>query len=122
MGLFLAQLEKGAHILRGVCPFTNNPQFLPPHFNITTRLKLPQHPDLEKEPLTLGEHLRRKRIELGLKQKDLAARLGGTASTVWSWEHGWKIGKRYYPKVIDFLGYRPAPEPDETLLSKATEN
>jgi len=78
-------------------------------------LTLPQPPELEKEPATLGEHLRRKRIELGLEQKEVAARLGVSASAIWHWEHGWDIARRFYPRIISFLGYNPFPMPEGTI-------
>ncbi|TYO96719.1 helix-turn-helix protein [Geothermobacter ehrlichii] len=98
-----------------MCPFTNNHQFPPPRFNIATELTLPQPPELEKEPATLGEHLRRKRIELGLEQKELAAMLGVSVSTIWNWENGWSINWQYYPQIIRFLGYNPIPIPEGTI-------
>jgi transcriptional regulator with XRE-family HTH domain len=60
-----------------------------------------------KEPLTLGDHLQRRRLELGLYQKDFAAKIGVTPSTVWNWEHGWTIDKRFISRVFTFLGYSP---------------
>ena len=64
--------------------------------------------EFTQEAITLGDHLRRRRLELGLYQKDVAVRIGVTASTIWNWEHGWTIGKRFVPLIVDFLGYRPA--------------
>jgi transcriptional regulator with XRE-family HTH domain len=52
-------------------------------------------------------YLRRRRIELGLYQKDVAARLGVTTSTIWNWEHGWTIRKKFIPRIVVFLGYNP---------------
>ncbi|MBN1958577.1 MAG: helix-turn-helix transcriptional regulator [Desulfuromonadales bacterium] len=71
-------------------------------------LKIQPPEELVKEPVTLGDHLRRRRLELGLYQKDVAIQIGVTASTIWNWEHGWKIDKRFVSLIVDFLGYRPA--------------
>nr|WP_245555027.1 helix-turn-helix transcriptional regulator [Geopsychrobacter electrodiphilus] len=71
------------------------------------------------EPVTLGDHLRRRRIELGLYQKDVAARLGVTAPTVWNWENRGSVDLRFIPRVIAFLGYSPISQPDD-LLGKLT--
>ena len=60
--------------------------------------------EFTREPITLGDHLRRRRIELGLYQKDVAAMLDVTASTIWNWEHGWPIGKRLICRIVRFLG------------------
>ncbi|PNU19141.1 hypothetical protein C2E25_14180 [Geothermobacter hydrogeniphilus] len=66
-------------------------------------MKIPRPLELETEPKTLGEQLRRRRIEQGLQQKEVAARLGVTTSTVWNWEHGWRIGGRYGPRIVGWL-------------------
>ncbi|HKL24831.1 MAG TPA: helix-turn-helix transcriptional regulator [Desulfuromonadales bacterium] len=74
-------------------------------------LQIQQPPELTQEPVTLGDHLRRRRLELGLYQKDVAIQIGVTASTIWNWEHGLTIDLRYIPSVIKFLGYNPIPCP-----------
>ncbi len=66
---------------------------------------------MTQDPITLGDHLRRRRLELGFYQKDVAVQIGVTASTIWNWEHGWTIDLRYMPRVIEFLGYNPIPYP-----------
>lgn len=48
-------------------------------------------------------------------QKDVAAQIGVTTSTIWNWEHNWTIDLRYIPRVIEFLGYNPIPQPDDLL-------
>ncbi len=68
-----------------------------------------------QDPVTLGDHLRRRRLELGLYQKDVAVQIGVTTSTIWNWEHGWTINLRYMPRVIEFLGYNPIPQPNGIL-------
>ncbi len=78
-------------------------------------LQVPPLPEFAQEPVTLGDHLRRRRRELGLYQKDVAAQIGVTTSTIWNWEHGWTIDLRYIPGVIAFLGYNPIPCPDDTI-------
>jgi len=78
-------------------------------------LKIPAPPELTQKPATLGDHLRRRRFELGLYQKNVAAQIGVTTSTIWNWEHGWTIDPRYIPRVIAFLGYNPIPCPDDLL-------
>ncbi|NCP03599.1 MAG: helix-turn-helix domain-containing protein [Deltaproteobacteria bacterium] len=72
--------------------------------------------ELTKEPVTLGGHLRRRRFALGLYQKDVAAQIGVTTSTIWNWENGWSsITLGYMPKVIEFLGYNPIPCPEDLI-------
>lgn len=59
--------------------------------------------------------MRRRRLELGLYQKDVAARLGVATSTIWNWEHGWNVDLRYIPRILALLGYNPIPCPDDPL-------
>jgi transcriptional regulator with XRE-family HTH domain len=78
-------------------------------------LQIPAIPEFAQEPVTLGEHLRRRRLELGLYQKDVAAQIGVTPSTIWNWEHRWTVDLRYTPRVIAFLGYNPISPPEDML-------
>jgi len=69
--------------------------------------------ELTEDPVTLGDHLRRRRFELGLYQKDVAVKIGVTTSTLWNWENNCSsITLRCMPKIIKFLGYNPVPCPD----------
>ncbi|WP_305044942.1 helix-turn-helix domain-containing protein [Geoalkalibacter sp.] len=68
-----------------------------------------------RDPVTLGEHLRRRRLELCLYQKDVAASLGVTPSSIWKWENGWTVDLRFIPRVITFLGYNPIPCPADFI-------
>ena len=83
-----------------------------PH-KIEIPLKIQPHEELVKEPVTLGDHLRRRRLELGLYQKNVAVQIGVTTSTIWNWENGWSsIALGYMPKIINFLGYNPLLHPE----------
>jgi DNA-binding XRE family transcriptional regulator len=88
--------------------FTNNFNPTNTTYNINIPLNIQKDTGILKDPVTLGDHLRRRRLELGLYQKDVAIQIGVTASTIWNWEHGWTIDKRFVPLIVDFLGYRPA--------------
>ncbi|MBI3592000.1 MAG: helix-turn-helix domain-containing protein [Nitrospirae bacterium] len=59
------------------------------------------------EPLTLGEHIRKRRLDLELLQVEVAAEIGVTESTVRNWEHGTEPELRYIPAVIAFLEALP---------------
>jgi transcriptional regulator with XRE-family HTH domain len=61
--------------------------------------------------------MRRRRLELGLYQKDVAAKIGVTTSSIWNWEHRRDIDLRFIPRVLEFLGYNPIPCPED-LVSK----
>jgi len=57
---------------------------------------------------TLGDHLRKKRLELGLLQKDVAKILGVSQDTIYNWENNrTSPSLRSIPKIIEFLGYIP---------------
>lgn len=70
---------------------------------------------------TVGDHIRSRRLDLGLFQKDVAARIGVTTSTVWNWERGRsEPGIKEWAGVIRFLGYIPFDVGDScTALIKA---
>ncbi|MDF1525902.1 MAG: helix-turn-helix transcriptional regulator [bacterium] len=58
-----------------------------PH-KIEIPLKIQPSKELTKEPVTLGDHLRRHCLELGLYQKDVAVQIGVTTYTIWNWKNG----------------------------------
>lgn len=65
-----------------------------------------------EQPVTLGEHLRKRRLELGLFQREVAKRLRIGQFTYLSWEKDRARPEvRWWPAIIGFLGYDPHPEP-----------
>ena len=61
-----------------------------------------------KEPETLGEHVRRQRLALGLSQEAAARRLGVMRDCVGLWERGRITPRgRRLQAVLEFLGYDP---------------
>ncbi len=65
---------------------------------------------------TIGEHIKKRRRELGLLQKDLAARFGVCEDTITGWENNRCAPRiQHYPKLIEFLGYNPFPQDENTL-------
>ena len=58
---------------------------------------------------SVGEHLKRRRLELGLRQQDVAAHLGVCEWTVINWETGIRTPRiTYYPAIARFLGFDPS--------------
>lgn len=56
----------------------------------------------------IGDHIRKRRLELGIMQKRTATLLGITDDTLRDWElHGQQPRARHIPKFIEFLGYDP---------------
>ncbi len=67
---------------------------------------------------TLGDHLRKKRLDLGLLQREVAVQIGVDESTIWNWEsNATQPALPMRPKVIGFLGYAPYV-PACTLVEK----
>ncbi len=80
------------------------------HFTITCAK--PKGLGYPKESKTLGEHIRKRRMDLGLMQKEVAPRLGATVACVINWEKGHSEPVlRYVPAILAFLGYDPRPKP-----------
>jgi transcriptional regulator with XRE-family HTH domain len=74
------------------------------------KAKKPQNPAYPKTLTTLGDHIRKRRLDLGLLQKEVAATLGVTQSALTNWELNRVTPYfTYLPKIIAFLGYTPPP-------------
>lgn len=67
------------------------------------------------ELVTIGDHIRKKRLDLGMTQIEAGEQMNVTESTVWNWEHGTEPEIRYIPAIIEFLGYVPFECPNEPL-------
>ncbi len=60
---------------------------------------------------TLGDHIRKHRLDLGLLQKQVAVQIGTDNTTVTNWELGHTSpGCRHFPAIRRFLGYLPIPD------------
>jgi transcriptional regulator with XRE-family HTH domain len=86
-----------------------------PHYRLTlTRPVIPPK-GYPVAPSTLGEHIRKRRLDLGLLQIEVARIIGVTESTVWNWEHEIEPELRHIPKIIEFLGYVPFECPADSI-------
>jgi transcriptional regulator with XRE-family HTH domain len=74
--------------------------------------------DYLEAPQTLGQHLRKRRRELGRLQREVAERIGVAVETVINWEKDRTkpVPAKFRP-VIAFLGYDPSPAP-KTLAER----
>jgi DNA-binding XRE family transcriptional regulator len=86
-------------------------------YKIEVQLKTNENTEFLEDSISLGGHLRHRRLQLGLYQKEVAERLGVASSTIWKWENGWTVDLRFIPRVIKFLGYNPIPCPDDVMES-----
>jgi transcriptional regulator with XRE-family HTH domain len=61
---------------------------------------------------SLGDHLRKRRLDIGLLQSEVAAHIGVTADCVGDWETGRNTPDApLVPSIMDFLGYCPYEPP-----------
>lgn len=67
-------------------------------------------------PAIIGQHIRKRRIDLYLKQSDVSAIFDVSVDSVTYWENGRSVPQvSHYPKIIAFLGYDPFQVDDSTL-------
>jgi len=68
-------------------------------FSIQIPLEKQHVPGYPEFPITVGEHIRKKRMDLGLLQKEVSEIIGVTESSIWNWEHGAEAGLQYNPNL-----------------------
>ncbi|MFH1277565.1 MAG: helix-turn-helix transcriptional regulator [Candidatus Eisenbacteria bacterium] len=69
----------------------------------------------------MGDHLRKRRMDLGLLQREVAERLGVAKDTYRFWEcNRARPLPRQWEGIIRFLGYRPSSLGD-SLIRKSTD-
>ena len=74
---------------------------------LTSPTPKPRYP---KQIDHLGDHIRARRIDLGLLQKEAGRRIGVHGVTITNWELGnSEPGDRFIPALVGFLGYHPLP-------------
>jgi|SRR5437762_11650564 len=74
---------------------------------------------LPRELKTLGDHIRKKRIEGGLLQREVADLLGADPQSVNAWERNYRQPVlRRLPAITEFLGYDPNVVPDRAPLGR----
>lgn len=85
----------------------------------TAKVQKPHLQGYPVEPKTIGEHLRKRRMDLGLYQAEVARRFKVSEDSITYWENGRNEPQvRYYPQVIGFLGYYPFDHETDTLGGK----
>ncbi|MBI2618772.1 MAG: transcriptional regulator [Ignavibacteriales bacterium] len=83
------------------------------------RLSAPKPSKLPTVLNTIGDHIRKRRLELGLLQREVADRLSVKVDTILNWEHNRTAPTlRCLPGVIAFLGYDPSDDNPRTLGEK----
>ena len=75
-------------------------------------LTAPKPTPFPKGLKTIGDHLKKRRLELGFFQRDVAVKLGVSVHTIRNWEHDRTcLSMHFIPRIIAFLGYDPHPAP-----------
>jgi DNA-binding XRE family transcriptional regulator len=63
---------------------------------------------ISKEPITLGQHLKKKRFGAGIRQSEAAQTLQVSARTLSLWECDRQLPTvPYHARIIKYLGYDP---------------
>jgi len=70
-----------------------------------------QKPLIKAYPIslaTIGDHIKKRRLDLNLFQKDVAKLIGVKEESIYNWENNRSNPKIYLlPKIIEYLGYIP---------------
>ena len=83
-----------------------------PPCRVTLRGRKSRPAGYPESPKTLGEHLRRARLDRGLPQRQVAAAIGCHHASLLNWERGRREPEpRYLAGILRFLGYDPRPAP-----------
>ena len=79
--------------------------------HVTLRGRIPR-PGYPETPTSPGEHLKKARLDRGLRQRRAAAEIGCSTTSLATWETGCASPDvRFWPAILRFLGYDPRPEP-----------
>lgn len=82
-----------------------------PFCHASLSARRPPNPAYPRVLETLGHHIRKRRLDLGLLQRELAERLGVSVDTVRKWERSRDEPEAaFLPRVLDFLSYDPRPK------------
>ena len=74
-----------------------------------TRLTATKPTEFQGVPQTLGDHLRRRRLKLGLYQREVAARLGVNVWTIQNWETGRVASRKIQERLRALMDGRQIP-------------
>src|ERR1700722_1179350 len=78
------------------------------HFELRAARRKPV--EYPKQINSLGDHIRARRLDLKLLQKQVADQIGVHEQTITGWESNATSPEiRYMPDILNFLGYNPIP-------------
>jgi transcriptional regulator with XRE-family HTH domain len=86
---------------------------------VTLKGQKPLNPAYPKSLKTLGDHLRKRRLDLELLQKEVAQKIGTSEASIHNWERGHATPSlNFMPRILKFLGYVPFEMPTGILGEK----
>lgn len=81
--------------------------------------KKPRPDSYPKNPVSIGDQIRKRRMDLKLLQKDLGKLFGVTEDCITNWERNRNVPQiQFYPHIISFLGYLPFEFDEDTLSGR----
>ncbi|MEL7534795.1 MAG: helix-turn-helix transcriptional regulator [Bacteroidota bacterium] len=87
-----------------------------PFCNLSLKIKKPLHWAYPKQLKTVGDHLRKVRLDRGLWQVHVAQKIGVTENSIMKWENNISKPKiMHWPDIVRFLGYDPEIEEGNSL-------
>ena len=79
-----------------------------PFCHLTLKALKPLPLDYPLQTKSLGDHIRKRRLNLKIFQKEAAKKIGVDETTIWFWENNRvEPSISFIPKIIEFLGYIP---------------
>ncbi len=80
------------------------------------RAKKPVSKAYPRELVTIGDHIRKRRLDFKLTQREVAGVLGIGECTIWNWERNRTCPlTKHLPAIIGFLGYAPFEDTGKSL-------
>ena len=90
-----------------------------PFSELERTIKKPFLEILQPAPATIGEHIRKTRIEKSMLQSEVSKIIGVSIESITNWENNNSQPQiRYYPKIVAFLGYAIFNNQLDETLSK----
>ncbi|WP_113663746.1 helix-turn-helix domain-containing protein [Pedobacter nanyangensis] len=92
-----------------------------PSLRIKRKVKLPLPKKYPIKPTTIGDHLKKRRLNLKLKQTDVAKILGVHQETISIWEDNKNKPQIFhYPAIHNFLGYTTVSFDESTFSGRVS--
>ena len=90
-----------------------------PFCHLTLKAPKPLPSEYPLQIKSLGDHIRKRRLDLKIFQKEVAKKIGVDETTIWFWENNRiEPSISFIPKIIGFLGYIPFETEHSSLGEK----